>query len=267
MLPWRQKSPSTEHDMSVLQEVVYQLNRARGISHAAGRLQRRAKPAPSATTVSPREMSYHTFRDLGIDGIFDLEPDLPKYQFPQLQGKDVLDVGCASGFFSRHFAKMGGRITSVDIDTRAVRKLNERDRLNLNILEENCYNLKFDQQFDFAFCGSLLLHVLYPMSLLRILFESLRPGGQLVLASAGLRSREPIIKVYSQHSLRTATSTDEAIWWMSGPAQVNMLHNVGFEDCQEVASFILASTRYACRQGYLCSLRHNVYHARRPAAG
>lgn len=249
--------------MSILQETIYQLNRIRGISHAAARLQRSRKPAPQPGAVAPREMSYHTFRDLGIEGIFDLEPDLPKYQFPDLKGLEVLDVGCASGFFSRQFAKSGGKVTSVDIDTRAVQKLNERERLNLHIVEENCYNLKYDKQFDFAFCGSLLLHVLYPMNLLRILHDALRPGGLLVLASAGLSSSEPIIKVYSQHSLRTATSTDEAIWWMSSSAQINMLHNVGFQDSKEVASFILASTRYACRQGYLCSLRHNIYHARR----
>lgn len=250
--------------MSIISETIYQLNRLRGLSHFAGQIRTEGGNIPSETVVKPQEMSYHTFLDLGIEGIFDLEPHLPLYQFPSLKGKDVLDVGCASGFFSRHFARSGAQVTSIDIDTRAVRKLNEQDKTGLNIVDANCFDLKYENQFDMVFCGSLLLHVLYPMELIRILHRALRPGGLLVIASAALKSNAPVLRVYPRRALRSETSTDEAIWWISAPAQITMLENVGFVKCQTVATFILASTRYACARGYRCSLRHNVYHAFKP---
>jgi 2-polyprenyl-3-methyl-5-hydroxy-6-metoxy-1,4-benzoquinol methylase len=247
--------------MSIVNEAIYQLNRLRGLSHFAGQIRTAKSAVDVKGTAEPRQMSYHTFRELGIEGIFDLEPHLPEYHFPTLTGKKVIDVGCATGFFSRHFAKNGAVVTAVDIDTGGVRKTNEREKLGLNILEMNCFDMKFENEFDMVFCGSLLLHVLYPMELLRLLKRAVKPGGKLVIASAALRSKGPEIRVYSRRELRSETSTDEAIWWISAAAQLTMLENEGFEKCEKVGTFILASTRYACSQGYRASLLHNVYHA------
>jgi hypothetical protein len=92
----------------------------------------------------------------------------------------------------------------------------------------------------------------------------LKPGGLLVIASAALPSRKPEILVYPRRQLRSETSTDEAIWWMSASAMLTMLENEGFEKSSKVGAFILASTRYACARGYRCSLRHHIYHAIKP---
>jgi 2-polyprenyl-3-methyl-5-hydroxy-6-metoxy-1,4-benzoquinol methylase len=247
--------------MNFFNEAIYQLNRLRGLAHFTGQIRTSKSAVDSQGPAQPRQMSYHTFKDQGIEGIFDLEPYLPYYHFPEMKGKKVVDVGCATGFFSRHFARSGAQVTSLDIATEGVRKTNERENLGLRILEMNCFDMTFDSEFDMVFCGSLLLHVLYPMELLRLLKRAVKPGGKLVIASAALRSKAPEIRVYSRRELRSETSTDEAIWWISASAQLTMLENEGFKNCEKVGTFILASTRYACSQGYRCSLLHNVYHA------
>lgn len=63
---------------------------------------------------------YHTI-DIGgtlTDGRFDHRPYLDRYDFPEsLDGKSVLDVGCADGFFSFESERRGaGSVLAVDVN-------------------------------------------------------------------------------------------------------------------------------------------------------
>jgi 2-polyprenyl-3-methyl-5-hydroxy-6-metoxy-1,4-benzoquinol methylase len=244
--------------MNLKTELIYQLNKLRGHSHFASNVRLRSRKLPDAVG---ERISYHEFADLGIPGLFNVEPLLPRYHFPELRGRKVLDVGCATGFFSRYFSQQGAHVTSVDVDTTAVKKINHTQRIGLQIVEANCFDLDYCNHFDVVFCGSLLLHVFNPVGLAEIFHRALHPGGTFVLATGALPSRRPEIRLYARQTVRTETSTDDALWWISEKAQINMLLNAGFSRASTVDSFILASTRYACAQGYCCALRHNVYQA------
>ncbi len=61
---------------------------------------------------------YHTieFPDgLVSNGLYDHRERMPQYGFPEnLNGKTVLDVGAADGFFSFELEKRGGQVTAID---------------------------------------------------------------------------------------------------------------------------------------------------------
>ncbi len=62
---------------------------------------------------------YHTI-DLGnglvTPGAYDYRNSWPLFSFPQdLQGKSVLDIGSATGFFAFEFEKRGAKVTSVEL--------------------------------------------------------------------------------------------------------------------------------------------------------
>lgn len=246
--------------MNITNEAIFQINKFRGLIHWLGQI-RRAPQTETEAISKPASLNYHTFLDLGVNGIFDVSEHLHKYQFPNVRGMEILDAGCASGFFSRHLRLNGAYVTSLDIKTDAVENLNSVCNLGLNIVNANVFSLLGSASYDLVFCGSLLLHVNNPVALLEKLFNELKPGGKLILASASIKSRKPIAMLYTASKARAEGSTDDAIWWLSPAAQINMLKNAGFSDCREAGSFVLHSTRYACARGYRCSLRHTVYHA------
>jgi tRNA (mo5U34)-methyltransferase len=61
---------------------------------------------------------YHCI-DLGqgvvTEGDFDMREYWPAYQFPDVSGKTLLDVGRASGFFSFEFERLGANVTATEI--------------------------------------------------------------------------------------------------------------------------------------------------------
>lgn len=212
---------------------------------------------------------YHAFNDLKLPGIYDLDPLVKHYQFPEsLAGKKVLDVGCASGYFSRLFAHKGGIVTSVDINVAAWTHVRDLAQVpNVTIIEKDCFDINFQDEYDFVFCGSLLMHVIYPMNLLRIIRNALKPGGLFVLSNAGIQSPEPIIRVEPHLGREKGTmesevqSSNQSLWWTSPPAQINMLQTLNFVRPTHVGSFVLASTGYGTSIGHNFSTLHHTYHA------
>ena len=205
---------------------------------------------------------YHEFPDLGIPGIYDMTEHLPRYHFPDLRGSRVLDAGCASGYFSRHFVEAGATVVSCDINTESIRQLH----LPVHVLEQDVHDLAFRDEFDLVFCGSLMMHCLCPMQLLGVLRKTLKPGGLLVLSTAGIESQEPVIRC-DRHSGRGAAifehevrSFNETLWWCSVPALHCMLQNAGFQQTTHVDSFVLTSTEYGVSIGHNFSTLHHVMH-------
>lgn len=149
-----------------------------------------------------KQMSwYHTIEltnGFTTDGMYDLRPCWEKFNFPDLRGKTVLDVGPADGFFSFEFEKRGAIVTALDIPSQedrddgqygtgrpentydeeelnrglkgadfrtkfntAKKLLNSRvERIEMNLYEMSKNNIG---QFDVVFCSDVLLHLTDPV--------------------------------------------------------------------------------------------------------
>lgn len=214
---------------------------------------------------------YHTFKDLGILGIYDHEPLLPKYHFPEdgyWIGKKVFDVGCASGFFSKYFAERGADVTAIDINIEMINFIKEKTKLfNINTIEMDVFDVVFENKFDFVFCGSLLMHVIYPMKLLKIIHKSLKIDGLFILCSGGIISSDNVIRIEKnlgrEKSLveKEIKSSNESLWWLSPSAGNIMLSNTGFKNNKMVDSFNLTSTPYGIEMCHNYSSLHHVWNS------
>lgn len=139
---------------------------------------------------------YHTI-DLGnglvTNGAYDHRLYLDKYGLPEnLNGKTVLDIGAASGFFSFEFEQRGAQVTATELpdwgahdfgpNYDMVQDLNTIDEylngpfdvahraLNSTVKRKhiNIYDISPESvgTFDIAFCASVLIHLTDPLKAL-----------------------------------------------------------------------------------------------------
>jgi ubiquinone/menaquinone biosynthesis C-methylase UbiE len=113
--------------------------------------------------------------------------------FEKLAGRDVLEVGCGSGFAVQLFAEAGAHVTAVDLTGWAVettrRRLDAFD-LEANVSQGDAEQLPFeDDSFDLVFSWGVIHHTSDMDQALSELVRVCRPGGQIV------------IMVYNRHSL------------------------------------------------------------------
>ena len=107
-----------------------------------------------------------------------------------LQGKQVLDVGCWSGGDLLVLAGLGAQVTAMEehpIAAQAARRLLDLLGLQAPVIESSLFADKQEWagKFDYAYCSGVIYHVTDPMLLLRILFAYLKPGGEAFIETKG----------------------------------------------------------------------------------
>jgi ubiquinone/menaquinone biosynthesis C-methylase UbiE len=105
--------------------------------------------------------------------------------FGELEGKDVLEVGCGSGIAVQLFAEAGANVTAVDLTPWAVATTKARMEafgLEADVREADGESLPFaDASFDVVFSWGVIHHTSDMDAALGQLVRVLRPGGRLVL--------------------------------------------------------------------------------------
>jgi 2-polyprenyl-6-hydroxyphenyl methylase/3-demethylubiquinone-9 3-methyltransferase len=105
-----------------------------------------------------------------------------------LAGKDVLDVGCGGGILAEAMARLGARVTGIDLSEKALRVA------QLHLQKENL-SVKYDSAaveefaalhpgaFDVVTCMELLEHVPEPQSMVAACARLVRPGGHVFFST------------------------------------------------------------------------------------
>ena len=117
--------------------------------------------------------------------------------------KKVLEIGCGSGPATCLFAKVGAKVTSIDITTKGV-ELTRRNlkvqRLNADVLQMDAENLRFkDNSFDYLFSWGVLHHSKNTLNAFEQVSRVLKKGGK------------GLIMVYNKNSLRYYIN---GIYWL-----------------------------------------------------
>jgi SAM-dependent methyltransferase len=181
---------------------------------------------------------YHTI-DLPdgttTPGWFDTRPSLKKIPFPEsLDGKRCLDIGTADGFFAFEMEKRGAKeVVAIDVDdpmkrdwpwnakptaadlagSRKPAFTRAKELLGSSVHRENVAIYDLDPEvvghFDFAFIGSLLLHLRDPVRALAAVARVL--DGELLVADS--------ISIYLSlaHPIRPTArfeARDRVRWWV-----------------------------------------------------
>lgn len=115
---------------------------------------------------------YHVFRlpdGRMTPGQWDLNQaayDIRRYVCKRMNGRSVLDVGCRDGWYSLLFASNGARVTALDIEDRAARRMMAP---GVPFMHRNVYYLRHDEarQYDYCFTSDMLIHCEHPMLAIR----------------------------------------------------------------------------------------------------
>lgn len=106
-------------------------------------------------------------------------------------GKDVLDVGCNTGYGTMRFVPVARLVVGVDVSPRAIEaaRLRESDGRPEFVLTSG-FALPFSEAaFDLVTSFQVLEHVPDPTAFLRELARVTRPGGTVILATPNAATR------------------------------------------------------------------------------
>jgi 2-polyprenyl-6-hydroxyphenyl methylase/3-demethylubiquinone-9 3-methyltransferase len=105
-----------------------------------------------------------------------------------LAGKNVLDVGCGGGILSESMARLGARVTGIDMGEAplAVAKMHLKESgMRVDYRRISVEELANEQPgtFDVVTCLEMLEHVPDPASAVSSLAKLVRPGGQVFVST------------------------------------------------------------------------------------
>ena len=106
----------------------------------------------------------------------------------QLNGKQVLDVGCGGGILSESMAQRGAQVTGIDMGQAplAVARLHQLESgIEVNYQRTTAEALAEDRpaSFDVVTCLEMLEHVPDPASIIQACTRLLKPGGQVFFST------------------------------------------------------------------------------------
>ncbi len=118
-------------------------------------------------------------------------------KFVDLDGTNVLDVGCGGGVFSEAMAAKGGNVTGIDLaeDSLEIAKLHlYESQYKIDYINQSVEDFadKNPSSFDVIVCMEMLEHVPDPQSIVNACSKILKPGGWLFLSTLN-RSPESMV--------------------------------------------------------------------------
>lgn len=165
--------------------------------------------------------------------------------FEDFKDKKVFDIGCWTGGTTLLLATLAQEVQAIE----EVKKYAETvsflsssfalsDRVSVEPLSVySCNSEEFHDQFDIVYFPGVIYHLSDPLLALRILFNSLKVGGFMLIESAGINSEGPFCRF--DGSLIYGGGTKERLnrggwnWFMPSPSALyRMMKEAGFDDIQ-----------------------------------
>lgn len=96
---------------------------------------------------------------------------------------DVLELGCASGYFAQALQRQGHRVIGLEGDADAVSACRQRgvEAFTADLSSPQALQALAGRQFDAVLCMDILEHLPYPSLLIRALTTVLKPNGKIIV--------------------------------------------------------------------------------------
>lgn len=138
----------------------------------------------------------------------------------------ILEVGSSWGFFLDAARRRGWQVQGIELSDSAVRWAKERLGLNVTCGTMEDFPLPEEAAFDVIVAWHVIEHVQEPMSFLKIVHDSLRPGGLLALRTPNIRSVPARLGGWAWH-------------WVGAPAHLSLFSAKSLRLAVERAGFSL----------------------------
>jgi len=151
---------------------------------------KRALPREVSAESDSLAKSYSLWRSTRLGQITDgLEECLILELLGDVEGLDVLDVGCGDGALSAVLSRRGGRVTGLDPDPRmldAARTRAEAESVDLHLVPGRAEALPFaDETFDRVVAVTVLCFIPQADQAMAEMARVLKPGGRLAIGELG----------------------------------------------------------------------------------
>jgi len=159
--------------------------------------------------------------------------------------KKVFDIGCWTGGTTLLLAALARDVFAIEevkkyaeMTSFLAKSFGLEDRVNVqprSIYE--CNRQEFYDQFDIVYFPGVIYHLSDPLLALRVLFNSLKPGGFILVESAGINHPEPLCRFDGSliHNSGTRERMNRAgwNWFMPSPSALQrMMREAGFDEIQ-----------------------------------
>ena len=163
------------------------------------------------------------------------------------ENKDILDIGCWTGGTTLLLASLKAKVSAIEevkkyasMASFLAKAFGIDDNVTVKPMSlYDCNSEAFHDRFDLVYFPGVIYHLSDPLLALRILFNSLRPGGIILIESAGIDAEEPFCRF--DGSLIYAWGTRENMdrggwnWFMPSPSALGrMMREAGFDEVETV---------------------------------
>ena len=168
------------------------------------------------------------------------------------KGKKVFDIGCWTGGTTLLLASLAENVLAIEevkkyanMATFLTKSFGVSDRVNIIPTSiYDCNSEDYFEKFDIVYCPGVIYHLSDPLLALRILFNSLKISGVILIESAYIDSDEPIVrfdgsKQFSPRNRETDQFPPSGWNWFrfSRMAIFRMMDEVGFEKIETNAIY------------------------------
>ncbi|WKN43825.1 class I SAM-dependent methyltransferase [Tunicatimonas pelagia] len=163
--------------------------------------------------------------------VYQFGADLIKWLNPQA-GEDILDLGCGTGELTEQIAQSGAKVIGIDQSEEMIQQA-QRQHPERLFQVQNATQLSNLPQFDAIFSNATLHWILDARTVLKQIYQHLKPdGGRLVAELGGRGNIAQIITALNQQRVQlgySAISSDKQWFFPSVGEYSSLLESEGFE--------------------------------------
>lgn len=132
---------------------------------------------------------WNQFRTTQLDSALDVNDSIERIErclgvkMKELEGKNLLEVGCGAGRFTEIFVKYGILTHSIDLSNAVEANLkNIGKKENYKIAQASVYEIPYPENaFDVVFCLGVVQHTPSPEQTIAALYKMVKSGGLMTI--------------------------------------------------------------------------------------
>ena len=142
----------------------------------------------------PEAKTYDIWYDTKMGAFADMvQTKLAFELFEPKKGMHVLDVGCGTGNFSIKLAKMGLKVTGIDVSVNMLNVAESKAKaegLEIDFINMDARDIKFeDNYFDGVISMAMLEFIREPSTVLREMFRVVKKSGRILMGTINRDSK------------------------------------------------------------------------------
>lgn len=155
-------------------------------------------------------------------------------------GKKVLDIGCWTGGTTLMLAALGAEVTAIEEVHKyalATEYLLKTFGISGDVRQQSLYDLDDVECFDVVYFPGVIYHLSDPLLACRLLYNSLRVGGTILVETACINVRGSFCRYEGSQEFHSGSQAnlDRGGWNWFCPSPLalgRMLYGAGFDDIQ-----------------------------------